>query len=205
VLADEFPVLVEKESEYSMNLSFDFRHYLYGMKLFTTIAMAILVQSQLIFDFNHTTPVNEWTVVDDVVMGGRSYGRFRIDSEGNGVFSGNVSLENNGGFSSLRYQFEKINTYKNSQIVIRLKGDGKQYQFRVKNNRNTYYSYTTTFKTTGDWENITINLKDMYPSFRGRTLNMPHFNENSIEEVVFLIGNKKNESFQLMIDRINLE
>jgi NADH dehydrogenase [ubiquinone] 1 alpha subcomplex assembly factor 1 len=44
----------------------------------------------------------------------------------------------------------------------------------------------------------------MYPSFRGRTLNMPHFNENSIEEVVFLIGNKKNESFELVLDRIEI-
>jgi hypothetical protein len=187
-----------------MNLSFDFRRYLYGMKLFTTIAMAILVQSQLIFDFNYTAPVNDWTVVDDVVMGGRSTGQFKIDSEGHGVYSGNVSLENNGGFSSLRYRFEKISTHENSKIVIRLKGDGKQYQFRVKSNRNTYYSYTTTFKTSGDWENIIIDLKDMYPSFRGRTLNMPHFNENSIEELVFLIGNKKNESFELVLDRIDI-
>jgi hypothetical protein len=204
VLADEFPVLVEKESTYSMNLSFDIRRYLYDMKLFTTIAMAILVQSQLIFDFNYTAPVNDWTVVDDVVMGGRSTGQFKIDSEGHGVYSGNVSLENNGGFSSLRYRFEKISTHENSKIVIRLKGDGKQYQFRVKSNRNTYYSYTTTFKTSGDWENIIIDLKDMYPSFRGRTLNMPHFNENSIEELVFLIGNKKNESFELVLDRIDI-
>ena len=166
--------------------------------------MAILVQSQLIFDFNHTAPVNDWVVVDDVVMGGRSTGQFKIDSEGHGVYSGNVSLENNGGFSSLRYQFEKIRTHENSKIVIRLKGDGKQYQFRVKSNRNTYYSYTTTFKTSGDWENIIIDLKDMYPSFRGRTLNMPHFNENSIEELVFLIGNKKNESFELVLDRIDI-
>ena len=187
-----------------MNLSFDIRRYLYDMKLFTTIAMAILVQSQLIFDFNYTAPVNDWTVVDDVVMGGRSTGQFKIDSEGHGVYSGNVSLENNGGFSSLRYRFEKISTHENSKIVIRLKGDGKQYQFRVKSNRNTYYSYTTTFKTSGDWENIIIDLKDMYPSFRGRTLNMPHFNENSIEELVFLIGNKKNESFELVLDRIDI-
>jgi hypothetical protein len=143
-------------------------------------------------------------VVDDVVMGGRSYGRFRIDSEGHGVFSGNVSLENNGGFSSLRYRFEQINTFENSKIMIRLKGDGKQYQFRIKNNRNTYYSYTTTFKTSGEWENITMDLKDMYPTFRGQILNMPRFNENSIEEIVFLIGNKKNESFELVLDRIDI-
>jgi NADH dehydrogenase [ubiquinone] 1 alpha subcomplex assembly factor 1 len=174
------------------------------MKLLITIAMALLVQSLLIYDFNHNSQPNDWIVIDDVVMGGRSIGQFKINHEGRGVFSGKVSLENNGGFSSLRYRFEQIKTHENSQIVIRLKGDGKPYQFRVKNNRNTYYSYTTTFKTTGDWENITINLKDMYPTFRGRTLNMPHFNENSIEEMVFLIGNKKNESFELVLDRIDI-
>jgi hypothetical protein len=121
------------------------------------------------------------------------------------VFSGDVSLENNGGFSSVRYQFEKINTTKDSKVIIRLKGDGKEYQFRIKNNRNTYYSYVTNFKTTGDWENIIINLKDLYPSFRGQTINIPNFTGDSFEEIVFLIGNKKNESFALFLDRIDIE
>lgn len=165
----------------------------------------MLIKSQLIFDFNHNSNITDWKVIDDVVMGGRSNGKFKIDSDGNGVFFGYVSLDNNGGFSSVRYQFEKINTTKDSNVIIRLKGDGKEYQFRVKNNRNAYYSYITSFKTTGDWENVVINLKDLYPSFRGQTLNLPNFAGNSIEEIVFLIGNKKNESFNLVLDRIAIE
>lgn len=175
------------------------------MKLFTTIAMVLLINSQLIFDFKHNTSISDWKIIDDVVMGGRSNGKFKIDSDGNGVFFGNVSLENNGGFSSVQYQFEKINTTKDSKVILRLKGDGKEYQFRIKNNRNTYYSYITNFKTTGDWENIIINLKDSYPSFRGQTMNIPNFSGNSIEEIVFLIGNKKNESFNLILDKIEIE
>ena len=167
--------------------------------------MFLLMKSQLIFDFNHDTKITDWKIIDDVVMGGKSNGKFKIDSDGNGVFSGDVSLENNGGFSSLRYQFEKINTTKDSKVIIRLKGDGKEYQFRIKNNRNTYYSYITNFKTTGDWENIIINLKDLYPSFRGQTMNIPNFTGNSLEEIVFLIGNKKNETFTLVLDRIDIE
>ena len=128
-----------------------------------------------------------------------------MDSDGNGVFFGEVSLDNNGGFSSVRYQFEKVNTTKDSKVLIRLKGDGKEYQFRDKSKRNTYYSNKTIFKTTGDWENVVINLKDLYPSFRGQTLNIPNFAGNSIEEIVFLIGNKKNESFNLVLDRIDME
>lgn len=175
------------------------------MKLLLTIAIAMLIKSQLIFDFNHNSNITGWKVTDDVVMGGRSNGKFKMDSDGNGVFFGDVSLDNNGGFSSVRYQFDKINTTKDSKVLIRLKGDGKEYQFRVKSNRNTYYSYVTIFKTTGDWENVVINLKDLYPSFRGQTLNIPNFAGNSIEEIVFLIGNKKNESFNLVLDRIDME
>ncbi len=175
------------------------------MKLFIITAMVLLIKSQLIFDFNHNTNITDWKIIDDVVMGGKSNGKFKIDSDGNGVFSGDVSLENNGGFSSVRYQFEKINTTKDSKVIIRIKGDGKEYQFRIKNNRNTYYSYITNFKTTGDWENIIINLKDLYPSFRGQTMNIPNFTGDSFEEIVFLIGNKKNESFTLVLDRIDIE
>ena len=175
------------------------------MKLLISTVIVLIINSQLIFDFNHNSNITDWKIVDDVVMGGRSNGKFKIDSDGNGVFSGDVSLENNGGFSSVRYQFEKINTTKNSKVVIRLKGDGKEYQFRIKNNRNTYYSYIKNFNTIGDWENIIINLKDLYPSFRGQTMNIPNFTGDSFEEIVFLIGNKKNESFTLILDKIEIE
>ena len=44
----------------------------------------------------------------------------------------------------------------------------------------------------------------MYPSFRGRKLDEPNFFHKSIEEVTFLIANKKNEEFILLIDKIEL-
>jgi hypothetical protein len=144
-------------------------------------------------------------IVDDGVMGGLSQGNFLINADGNGVFSGTVSLENNGGFSSVRHQFDKIKTTKDSKVLIRLKGDGKEYQFRIKDKSNSYYSYITIFKTSGNWETIEIKLSDLYPSFRGRKLNLPNFNSDSFEEIVFLVGNKKKESFQLVLDKIELE
>lgn len=174
------------------------------MKLFITLSLLFLMQTQLVFDFDHNTTIENWKIVDDVVMGGRSNGRFSIDKDGNGVFGGNVSLENNGGFSSVQYPLN-MKASKDSKVFIRLKGDGKDYQFRIKSNRNTYYSYITSFKTSGDWETIVINLKDLYPSFRGQVMNMPNFTGNSIEEIVFLISNKKNESFSLLLDKIEIE
>jgi hypothetical protein len=157
-----------------------------------------------IYDFSKNSKVSDWIIIDDVVMGGRSNGQFSIDEDGNGVFSGTVSTENYGGFSSVRYQFDKINTVSDSKISIRLKGDGKEYQIRIKDKISKYYSYITTFKTNGNWQEISINMKDLYPSFRGQNFDLPNYNSNSFEELVFLIGNKKNESFQLVIDKIEL-
>jgi hypothetical protein len=105
----------------------------------------------------------------------------------------------------VRYRFEKLQVTEDSNITIKLKGDGKNYQFRVKDDSNNYYSYIVTFPTSGEWEEIKITLKDMYPSFRGRKLDMPNFSKNSIEEIVFLIGNKRTENFTLLIDKIALD
>lgn len=174
------------------------------MKLFLLILLATM-NTTVIFDFSKKSLKNDWRIIDDGVMGGISQGEFLIDSDGNGVFQGTISLENNGGFSSVRYQFDKINTNKESKILIRLKGDGKQYQFRIKDKYDSYYSYITTFETSGEWENIEIKLADLYPSFRGQKLNLPNFKSDSFEEIVFLIGNKKNESFKLILDKIELK
>jgi hypothetical protein len=182
--------------------------WLYLQKKMKLIVLLLLfptvMNEELLFDFNIQTNINEWKVIDDTVMGGRSYGKFKIDQNGNGVFYGDVSTANNGGFSSVRYQLDrkKIGNYK--KVAIRLKGDGKDYQFRIKDDLNSYFSYITTFKTKGEWETVTLQLKDLYPSFRGQTLNLPNFEKDAIEEIVFLIGNKKNESFELLIDKIEL-
>lgn len=163
------------------------------------------INTEMIYDFNKNSSPKDWLIVDDGVMGGLSEGNFTIDTDGNGVFSGTVSLENNGGFSSVRHQFDKIKATKDSKVLIRLKGDGKEYQFRIKDKSNAYYSYITTFKTSGTWETIEIKLSDLYPSFRGRKLNLPNFNSDSFEEIVFLVGNKKKESFKLILDKIELQ
>lgn len=157
---------------------------------------------QVVFDFDTSTNPNSWQIVDDVVMGGRSDGNFEINEEGHGVFSGTVSLENNGGFSSVRHSTRINEVSANDKLVIKLKGDGKKYQFRVKQDSRAYYSYIYTFETSGEWEEVEIPLKEMYPSFRGRKLNSPNFSHDTIREVIFLIGNKKAQDFKLIIDKI---
>lgn len=160
---------------------------------------------QLIFDFTKKSNINSWRIVDDSVMGGISQGNFKVNENGNGLYFGNVSLGNNGGFSSLRYRFDKIDVKKYSKVILSIKGDGKNYQFRVKDKYRNYYSYITVFQTSGDWQLVEINLSQMYPAFRGRRLNLDNFSSNFIEEIAILIGNKKPQRFQLEIDKIYLE
>lgn len=162
------------------------------------------VMIQTIFDFNETTDIREWVIVDDVVMGGRSSGKMSLNTEGHGIFEGEISLENNGGFSSVRHTPGRISVKDHSKIVIRLKGDGKDYQFRIKANSGDGHFYVAPFSTSGQWQEIEIPLKDMYASFRGRKLDLPNFSAEHLEEIAFLIGNKKTEKFKLLLDKIEL-
>ncbi|HKL02445.1 MAG TPA: CIA30 family protein [Cryomorphaceae bacterium] len=161
--------------------------------------------SLVIFDFDKDSDIQKWNIVDDVVMGGKSSGTFRLNKDGHGVFEGEISLENNGGFSSVHYDFDKIRTEEKTSIHIKLCGDGKDYQFRIKADSDDSYYFIFPFSTSGEWEEIAISLKDMYPSFRGRKLDKPNFSKEFIEEIAFLIGNKKEERFKLLIDKIELK
>ena len=158
----------------------------------------------VIYDFSATSELRDWTVVNDDVMGGQSQGTLSINPEGNGVFAGRVSLENSGGFSLVRYRMTPTNIAGLQKVVIRLKGDGKRYQFRLKSQLDDYFSYVGSFQTSGEWELVEIPLQELYPAFRGRRLDEPNFSGDTIVEIGLLIGNKKNESFLLELDKISV-
>lgn len=161
--------------------------------------------SLLLFDFSASSNWSVWEIENDVVMGGYSSSDLSRSEEGNAVFSGFVSLENNGGFASMQYHFEPKDIRGYNRAVIRLKGDGKEYQFRIKANLNERAAYVYTFKTSGKWQTIEIPLNQMEPNYRGNKLNQPNFNANKLQEIRFLIGNGKAENFRLEIDKIELQ
>ena len=161
----------------------------------------MLTTETSLYDFSSRYNKGDWVIVNDDVMGGRSTSQFLVNDDGHAVFKGNVSLENNGGFASVRYRPEPVQL-QSYVLHIRLKGDGKKYQFRIKSKRWDRHTYVFNFKTTGEWETISIPLKNMYPSFRGMTLDMPNYCAEQIAEMGFLIANYKAESFRLEIDRL---
>ena len=175
--------------------------------LIMPLIFSLFIQNDLnniLYNFKNSETLKNWTVVDDGVMGGLSKGDLKLNKEGNAVYFGNVSTDNNGGFSSLRYQFDLREVSNFKTVSLRLKGDGKSYQFRIKSKSGEYYSYVSKFNTTGEWETIVIAFKDFRPQFRGRVLDMPNFQGETMEEIAFLIGNKVKESFQLEIESIVL-
>lgn len=162
-------------------------------------------KSNIIFEFNTYCAIESWYVVDDVVMGGKSFGQFALNDEGNGLFQGNLNIENNGGFSSIRLNTDIIQTAPYESILLHLKGDGTIFQFYIKRAISERHSYVFNFETSGQWETITIPLHQMTPRFRGCNLDLPNFDQDSIQQLGVLKVSKKNTSFQLEIKRISLK
>ena len=99
---------------------------------FSFLAIAIIsvisfsLNAQNIFDFGSDLNLKNWYIVNDDVMGGVSSSTLTINNSGHGIFSGQISLDNNGGFASIRHDFKKTNVSKNNTINIVLKGDEKK-------------------------------------------------------------------------------
>jgi NADH dehydrogenase [ubiquinone] 1 alpha subcomplex assembly factor 1 len=171
----------------------------------TLFLTAIIMNSLLLFKFSSTSDWSVWEIENDVVMGGKSTSDLSRSKEGHAVFTGFVSLENNGGFASMQYHFESKDISGYEKAIILLKGDGKEYQFRIKANLNEKAAYVYNFKTSGEWQTIEIPLNKMEPTFRGNKLKTPNFSADKLQEIRFMIGNGKAESFRLEIDKIELE
>lgn len=158
-----------------------------------------------LYTFSTQTNTREWRIVNDGVMGGVSKSSLVLTEAGHGQFSGHVSLANNGGFASVQLNTTIQRAEEKRFLVLRVKGDGKRYEFRLKGEILQPESYVHPFTTSGEWEIIKLAISEFYPQFRGRKLNIPNFNFERIEQLSFLIANKQEEDFELLIDWIGLE
>lgn len=150
----------------------------------------------------------KWRIEDDVVMGGRSDSQLKITANNHAHFSGRVSLENNGGFCSI-HQIVEDNPYvmaeKTEAFELRLKGDGNEYNFRVRTpNGRHFYGYTFSTKGDGNWESISIPFNAMEAIYHGNSVNVPNYVGENVVEMQLLIGNKKEQSFEIFIESIEV-
>ncbi|HMP74411.1 MAG TPA: CIA30 family protein [Kiritimatiellia bacterium] len=143
-----------------------------------------------------------WHIENDGVMGGVSSSTFIIHEDGYAVFSGDVSLDNNGGFASVQYGFEPIDVSRHTTLALRIKGDGKTYRLLVEDQPNAWHYYEIEFPTSGDWETIHIPLADLVPVRRGDRLDRPNFPGQTLAQVRIMIANARPESFSLLLERV---
>ncbi len=143
-----------------------------------------------------------WYVVNDGVMGGISRSRATLSDHGTLLFSGTVSLENNGGFASIRHDAQLFTLADGSGIRLLVKGDGKTYQLRVRtSDRFDGIAYKVNFTTDqGVWQEFRFPWEEFAATFRGREVEgAPELKGAHVQQVGFLIADKQSGAFELEI------
>ena len=156
---------------------------------------------KILFDFQTATNTAAWQVVNDDVMGGMSTSSLRL-TNGAAIFQGEVSLENDGGFASVRSLPARYDLAGCDTFVIRVRGDGRRYKFTARTDRSFDSAiYQTVFTTKkGEWEEHRLPLKQFVPTFRGRVLSSePPLDPARVTSVGFLIADKQDGPFRLEI------
>jgi monofunctional biosynthetic peptidoglycan transglycosylase len=158
------------------------------------------------FDGDVTEP--KWTAQNDDVMGGVSKGG-AVVTDGLLVFAGSLSLENNGGFAQVRIQNLGCDLSGKTGVKLRVMGDGRVYQLRLATNarhRGSRIAYSVEFPTTRDkWTEVEVKFADLKPSHHGDALDGPPANLSQVEEMSFLIADKREGSFSLKVDWMKVE
>jgi monofunctional biosynthetic peptidoglycan transglycosylase len=167
---------------------------------------------QSLYQFNAPGDAAKWQIVNDGVMGGRSSSQANIVNieTGEGVlqFAGNLSLENNGGFASVRSRPSgSLGLRPGSQIVLRVKGDGRRYTFNLYTpNRRTAFSYQMQFDTkAGQWTESRLPVDQFVAHSFGRPVPNMRLNPMDVQSVGVLLGDKRPGAFRMQIDWISIE
>lgn len=146
--------------------------------------------------------VDAWRSVNDGVMGGLSAGGMVQSDEGLS-FKGTLSLENNGGFSSVR-RLVSQDLSNATAVRIEVRGDGREYQFRIRqNNGFDGIAWRAVFPSSTEWQQIELAFDEFTPVFRGRQV--PQAGPvvpSAIQQIGFLVADKKAGGFELDIRRI---
>jgi NADH dehydrogenase [ubiquinone] 1 alpha subcomplex assembly factor 1 len=172
--------------------------------LISLVALGAFVVSKAsndsILEFLSNEPA--WYVINDGVMGGVSSSSVTVK---NGVleFSGQVRLENNGGFASLRSSTGKYDLSTASGVKLRVRGDGKRYAFQIGTSLARGVLYRAEFSTTeNEWLEVSVPFSSLRPTRFGQVLSGPPLDSRAIEHFGFIIANKRAESFKLEVDWI---
>ena len=155
-----------------------------------------------LFDFSEAGGIENWRIVLDGVMGGRSSGQL-VQQQDSLVFTGETSLENNGGFSSIRAPLPAGSLAGYDALRIRVKGDGRTWILGVRGRSGMGAdSYWSRFETrAGEWQNVTVPISEMVRQYFGNPIR-GNIQPAGVRGVEFYIYDKQAGTFRLEVDRI---
>ena len=172
--------------------------------LATSLGLSAPQDTARAFEVSATTAA-EWAIVNDGVMGGLSSSEFVDSGAGFAVFRGKLSLENNGGFASVRGIVPTGAMEQHSGLALRVRGDGRTYQVRLRTDRRfDGVAYMAEFQTRADaWQTIEIPFSAFEATFRGmKPRGAPELVPGEIRQLGLLIGDKVEGPFRLDVEWI---
>ena len=161
----------------------------------------------ILCDFSSLNSAQGWYSINDRVMGGLSRSRMSASPLGHCVFSGHVSLANEGGFASVRNDGFKLSLLSASELQLWVKGDGKHYKLNLKDSiapLSPVFQYEfDTHDTLGDaWQKVVLPLVDFKAKSRGQLLGEVTPDFSAIVSLGLVIGDKQGGDFTLLIKSI---
>jgi monofunctional biosynthetic peptidoglycan transglycosylase len=177
--------------------------------LLTAFLMQAVAEKPLqpLLDFVGPDAAQKWQAVNDGGMGGVAEGRLKITADNTMEFSGRLSLENNGGFASVRTKPTNFDIHGGDTLVVRVKGDGREYVLNIyTKSRRMAFSYRAPLPTTRDeWTEVSVPLDEFIPtSFGNRVQGMGPVEPDQINSLGFMLSDKKPGPFKLEVDWVKI-
>jgi hypothetical protein len=161
-----------------------------------------------LFDFQAAESTADWSAIDDAVMGGISASRLRHDPAGHAVFEGAVSLDNNGGFASVRSRPGELGPPGVVSYVLEVRGDGKRYKLNLRtDDAFDGVNYQAAFQTPCDqWTTVRLPISGFRATFRGRVVaTAPPLDPARVRQVGLMIADRQVGTFALEVRSISAE
>lgn len=147
-----------------------------------------------------------WTPVNDSVMGGLSQSRLLLEEDGVARFEGRVSLENKGGFASVRHRLRQTPPSNSRQLRLQVLGDGHVYKLALRvDEAFDGISYQADFlPASHQWMDLDLSIDQFIPAFRGRQVDAPALNSFAqVHQIGLMIANKQAGAFCLKLRSIH--
>ncbi|MFN2331653.1 MAG: CIA30 family protein [Halomonas sp.] len=154
-----------------------------------------------LIDFQNPGEASRWRAINDNVMGGISRGGMQM-ADSVGIFSGETSLANNGGFASVRRNPEAFDLSAQPGVALYVRGDGRRYQLRLYTDQLPEgAAYRASFQPAeGEWQRVELPWHDFAPMFRGRVLkDIPPIDPAGIDQVGIMIVDRQAGPFRLEV------